>query len=202
MTPNKEKLESLINTINSNPFIVIKVLYKDEGHKITLNEDKEDCSLTLDVGHVLLKECSEGPNGAKIPVSDITYKRIYDNFVAVLFQDHLSKREQDYFNLKKEIKMENKFKGQALNMIVVVEEIFHENKTASGLDLSELVDANEKQKRGRVVSVGQGTPRNDDGSYVLKEGSEVIFDKYKVTNFTQDGTPYILVYYPDIVLVF
>jgi hypothetical protein len=27
--------------------------------------------------------------------------------------------------------MENKFKGKALNLIVVVEEIFNENKTAS-----------------------------------------------------------------------
>jgi co-chaperonin GroES (HSP10) len=49
--------------------------------------------------------------------------------------------------------MENKFKGKALNLIVVVEEIFNENKTASGLDLSGIVDANEKQKEGRVVSV-------------------------------------------------
>jgi hypothetical protein len=44
--------------------------------------------------------------------------------------------------------MENKFKGKALNLIVVVEEIFNENKTASGLDLSGIVDANEKQKKG------------------------------------------------------
>jgi len=96
----------------------------------------------------------------------------------------------------------NKFKGQALNMIVVVEEIFNENKTAGGIDITGIVDANEKQKRGRVVSVGQGTPRYDDGSYVLTEGAEVVFDKYKTTPFTQDGNPYILVFYPDIVLVF
>jgi len=97
--------------------------------------------------------------------------------------------------------MENKFKGQALNLVVIVEEVFHENKTASGLDLSGIVDANEKQKRGKVVSVGQGTPRNDDGTYVLQEGSEVIFDKYKITSFTQDGIPYLLVDYRDIVIV-
>lgn len=98
--------------------------------------------------------------------------------------------------------MENKFKGQALNLVVIVEEVFHENKTASGLDLSGIVDANEKQKRGKVVSVGQGTPRNDDGTYVLEIGKEVIFDKFKVTNFTQDGIAYILVDYRDICIVF
>jgi co-chaperonin GroES (HSP10) len=54
--------------------------------------------------------------------------------------------------------MENKFKGKALNLIVVVEEIFNENKTASGLDLSGIVDANEKQKKGKVVSVGSNVP--------------------------------------------
>ncbi len=113
--------------------------------------------------------------------------------------------------------MENKFKGQALNMIVVVEEIFNENKTAGGIDITGIVDANEKQKRGRVVSVGEGCPRRPANYFsrfkflnfffqklesTLKQNDEVIFDKYKTTSFTQDGNPYILVYYPDIVLVF
>ncbi len=113
--------------------------------------------------------------------------------------------------------MENKFKGQALNMIVVVEEVFQENRTASGFDITGIVDANEKQKRGRVVSVGEGCPRKPVNFFskfkflnfffkklecTLKENDEVIFDKYKTTPFTQDGNPYILVYYPDIVLVF
>lgn len=98
--------------------------------------------------------------------------------------------------------MENNFKGKALNQIVVVEEVFNENKTASGIDLSGIVDANEKQKRGRVVSVGEGCPKLSDESYTLKEGDEVIFDKFKMTPFTNEGKPYILIDYRDIVLVF
>jgi hypothetical protein len=46
------------------------------------------------------------------------------------------------------MKMENKFKGKALNLIVVVEEISMKIKR---LDLSGIVDANEKQKKGKVV---------------------------------------------------
>ena len=98
--------------------------------------------------------------------------------------------------------MENKFKGKALNLVVIVEEVFNENKTASGFDLSSVVDANEKQKRGKVVSVGEQCPKLSDGSYTLKEGDEVIFDKYKMTNFTQNGNPYLLIDYRDIVIVF
>jgi len=113
--------------------------------------------------------------------------------------------------------MKNKFKGQALNNIVVVEEVFNENKTATGIDITGIVDANEKQKRGRVVSVGEGCPRKPVSffsrfkflnflfkklEYTLKLNDEVIFDKYKTTSFTQDGTAYILVYYQDIFLVF
>jgi len=98
--------------------------------------------------------------------------------------------------------MENKFKGRALNLVVIVEEVFNENKTASGFDLSSVVDANEKQKRGKVVSVGEQCPKLSDGSYTLKEGDEVIFDKYKMTNFTQEGITYILIDYRDIVIVF
>lgn len=95
-----------------------------------------------------------------------------------------------------------KFKGKALNLIVVVEEVFNENKTASGFDLSSVVDANEKQKRGKVVSIGEGCPKLSDGSFTLKEGDEIIFDKFKMTNFTQNGTAYILIDYRDIVIVF
>ena len=98
--------------------------------------------------------------------------------------------------------MENKFKGKALNLVVIVQEVFNENKTASGIDLSGIVDANEKQKMGRVVSVGEGCPKLSDGTFTLKEGDEVIFDKYKMTPFTQDGTAYLLIDYRDIVIVF
>ena len=98
--------------------------------------------------------------------------------------------------------MQNNFKGKALNLIVIVEEVFNENKTASGFDLSGVVDANEKQKRGKVVSVGEQCPKLADGSFTLKEGDEVIFDKFKMTPFTQDGTMYLMIDYRDIVLVF
>jgi co-chaperonin GroES (HSP10) len=95
-----------------------------------------------------------------------------------------------------------KFKGKALNLIVIIEEVFNENKTASGFDLSEVVSANEKQKRGKVVSVGEQCPKLSDGTFTLKEGDEIIFDKHKMTPFTQDGVGYILIDYRDIVIVF
>lgn len=94
-----------------------------------------------------------------------------------------------------------KFKGKALNLIVVVEEVFNENKTASGFDLSSVVDANEKQKRGKVVSIGEGCPKLSDGSFTLKEGDEVIFDKFKMTPFTQSGTQYLIIDYRDIAIL-
>ena len=93
----------------------------------------------------------------------------------------------------------NKFKGQALNLVVIVEEVFHENKRESGIDLSGIVDANEKQKRGRIVSVGTECPKKSDGNYTVKVGDEVIFDKFKITAFTQDGVSYIMVDYRDLV---
>lgn len=98
--------------------------------------------------------------------------------------------------------MENKFKGKALNLVVIVQEVFNENKTTSGFDLSGIVDANEKQKRGKVVSVGEQCPKLSDGTFTLQEGDEVIFDKYKMTPFTQEGIPYILIDYRDIVIVY
>jgi chaperonin GroES len=97
--------------------------------------------------------------------------------------------------------MENKFEGQALNYVVIVEEVDNENITASGLDLTGIVDANEKQKKGKVVSVGTECPRLSDGSQTIKVGDQVIFDKFKMTLFTQKGKQYIMVMYSDLVWV-
>lgn len=97
--------------------------------------------------------------------------------------------------------MENKFEGQALNLNVIVQEVDNENITASGLDLTGIVDANEKQKKGRVVSVGTECPQKSDGSQTIKIDDVVIFDKFKVTPFTQKGIAYILVDYRDLVWV-
>jgi len=97
--------------------------------------------------------------------------------------------------------MENKFEGQALNYVVIVEEVDNENITASGLDLTGIVDANEKQKKGRVVSVGTECPRLSDGKQTISVGDVVIFDKHKMNLFTQKGKQYIMVMYSDLVWV-
>jgi hypothetical protein len=53
-----------------------------------------------------------------------------------------------------------------------VEEIFNENKTASGLDLSGIVDANEKQKKGKVSVIN--VPNIQTEHLPLNIGDEVI----------------------------
>jgi co-chaperonin GroES (HSP10) len=98
--------------------------------------------------------------------------------------------------------MENKFKGKALNQVVILKEVTYENKTKSGIDLTGISDATEKYKKGLIISIGEFCPKLSDGSFTLKEGDEVIFDKFKMTNFTQDGITYILIDYRDLVLVF
>jgi len=97
--------------------------------------------------------------------------------------------------------MENKFEGQALNYWVTVEQVDNENITASGLDLTGIVDANEKQKKGRVVSVGTECPKLSDGKQTISVGDIVIFDKHKDNPFTQKGKQYLMVMYSDLVWV-
>lgn len=112
--------------------------------------------------------------------------------------------------------MQNKFEGQALNLNVIVEEVDNENITASGLDLTGIVDANEKQKKGRVVSVGTECPSISykfkglfsfinffirKQKQTIQVGNTVIFDKFKMTLFTQKGKQYIMIDYRDLVWV-
>ena len=108
--------------------------------------------------------------------------------------------------------MQSKFKGTALNFNVVVKEKFVENKTKHGIDLTGIVDANEKSKRGIVVSVGELCPSVNVKIFgfripfwkrqAIKIGDDISFDKYKATSITLDGVQYNIIYYSDISLVF
>lgn len=107
--------------------------------------------------------------------------------------------------------MSNKFKGKALNHNVIVKEKFVDNKTKHGIDLTGIVDANEKQKRGIVVSIGELCPYVNVRIFgfripfwkkqTIKLGDDVTFDKYKSTPYTENGVQYIIIYYPDISVV-
>ncbi len=98
--------------------------------------------------------------------------------------------------------MENSFTGQALGVNVIVKEKIVENKTASGIDMTGYVSANEKQKRGIVVSIGEGCPRKGDGTQTINIGDEICFDKTRETAFTDKGVQYLIIYYQEIVLKF
>ncbi len=69
MTPNKQKLESLVNSINSS------LNTKD---RIEIVSDEK--SITIDMGFYLIKEINS-PNIE----TETQYKRLYQNFVDTLF---------------------------------------------------------------------------------------------------------------------
>lgn len=97
---------------------------------------------------------------------------------------------------------ENKFKGQALNYVVIIKEQAVKNVTASGFDLTTEVDKNIKYRTGVIVSVGTECPRKDDNSYTVKEGDTIMFDAHKSSDLTIDGITYRCIYYADLMLIF
>ena len=90
----------------------------------------------------------------------------------------------------------DKFKGRALNFVVVLKEIENVNETSSGLDISSSVDKNEKYRKGIVVSIGTECPKDD-----VKLGDTVIYDKYKANPLTRDAVEYTTLFYSDLVLI-
>ncbi len=98
--------------------------------------------------------------------------------------------------------MKNSFIGQALGVNVIVKERVVENKTSAGIDMTGYISANEKQKRGIVVSVGEGCPNGPDGTQTIQIGDEICFDKTRETAFTDKGVQYLIIYYQEIVLKF
>jgi co-chaperonin GroES (HSP10) len=59
--------------------------------------------------------------------------------------------------------------------VVVVRKFSTKTKQLPGLDLSGIVDANEKQREGQGSFSGRTMSKISDGSFTLKEGDEVIF---------------------------
>lgn len=96
-------------------------------------------------------------------------------------------------NYQKEI---DAFKGKALNLNVFVKEVQNTNETESGLDLSKMVDKNEKYKKSVVVSIGERCPDNG-----IKVGDVVLFDKSRSSDLTIEGIQYNVVSYEDLVMV-
>ena len=112
--------------------------------------------------------------------------------------------------------MENKFKGQALNIRVVVKDIQLDNKNSFGFDTSSAVEKNGYQKAGIVVSVGEQTPKIKSSSkynnkfiifilnlfkkdeYTLKIGDTILYDKTRMTSLTLEGESYAMLNYIDI----
>jgi co-chaperonin GroES (HSP10) len=94
--------------------------------------------------------------------------------------------------------MENKFKGQALNVRVIVKDTHLDNKNSFGFDTSSAVEKNGYQKAGIVVSVGEMTPKLDDGTHTLKLGDIILYDKTRMTALTLNGENYAMLNYVDI----
>jgi len=91
--------------------------------------------------------------------------------------------------------MIDKFKGKALNYVIIVKEVVKENVTASGYDMSGIVDKNEKYKQGVVISMGEGCPK--DG---IKAGDVVLYDGYKASPLTIYAETYVSLLYGDLIL--
>ncbi|HQH19805.1 MAG TPA: co-chaperone GroES family protein [Bacteroidales bacterium] len=90
----------------------------------------------------------------------------------------------------------DKFKGRALNFVVVLKEIENVNETSSGLNISSSVDKNEKYRKAIVVSIGTECPK--DG---IQLGDTVMYDKHKANPLTQNAVEYVTLFYADLVWV-
>lgn len=79
---------------------------------------------------------------------------------------------------------------------VLVEPHPAEKTTASGLIIPD--SAKEKQQKGNVVAVGNGTK---DEPMTVKVGDTVLYGKYSGTELILDGTEYLIMRESDILAI-
>jgi len=96
---------------------------------------------------------------------------------------------------------EIKFKGQALNSIVIVKQIENKQVTGSGLDLTSAEDKNQKFRKGIVQSLGNLCPKDDSGNTILQPGDTIMYDGYKTSPITVDSEVYDCVYFNDVTMI-
>ena len=84
---------------------------------------------------------------------------------------------------------------------VLVEPSEAETKTSSGIIIPD--SAKEKPQKGKVVAVGPGRI-NDDGKTLdmpVKVGDTVVYSKYAGTEYSENGSEYLIVKESDILAV-
>ncbi len=79
---------------------------------------------------------------------------------------------------------------------VLVEPLPAETTTASGLIIPD--SAKEKQQKGTVIAVGNGTK---DEPMTVKVGDVVLYGKYAGTEIELDGTEYLIMRESDILAI-
>ncbi|WP_457616668.1 co-chaperone GroES [Lutibacter sp.] len=79
---------------------------------------------------------------------------------------------------------------------VLVEPLPAETTTASGLIIPD--SAKEKQQKGTVIAVGNGTK---DEPMTVKVGDIVLYGKYAGTEIELDGTEYLIMRESDILAI-
>jgi len=92
-------------------------------------------------------------------------------------------------------------KLEPLNDRVLVKRLESEEKTAGGLYIPDT--AKEKPSKGLVISVGTGK-LGDDGKRIalaVKQGDEVLFNKYAGTEIKLDGVDHLVMREEDILAI-
>ncbi|MDP6922688.1 MAG: co-chaperone GroES [Lutibacter sp.] len=79
---------------------------------------------------------------------------------------------------------------------VLIEPLPAETTTASGLIIPD--SAKEKQQKGTVVAVGNGTK---DAPLTVKVGDTVLYGKYAGTEIVFEGTDYLIMKEADILAI-
>ena len=85
---------------------------------------------------------------------------------------------------------------------VLVKPVEEEETTASGLVIPDT--AKEKPQKGKVLAVGDGNKRDDDGKRIkldVSKGDEVLYSKYGGTEITVDGEDLLVLRESDVLAI-
>ena len=86
---------------------------------------------------------------------------------------------------------------RAVSLYIVVENIKLKPKTIGGLEISDSIDSDNRDLKGKIISKGDLCPPDE----ILKVGDVVYYDKHSGHEITYENKQYYVMTIKDIVLV-
>jgi co-chaperonin GroES (HSP10) len=96
----------------------------------------------------------------------------------------------------------DKWTGKCVGSNFVAKPIENVQITDGGINLTTVLDKENRFGKGIVISIGENAPLDPEGNPYVKAGDTILYDRNKITPYIEETIEYVAGYYDSIFKVF